>query len=58
MKTLLGFVVLVLYTFSMLAWGTGDAAKLCRAVAPPAQHATLRCPEPVAAPEASAAVAK
>lgn len=58
MKTLLGFVVLVLYTFSMLAWGTGDAAKLCRAVAPPTQHATLRCPEPVAAPEASAAVVK
>ena len=43
MKTLLGFIVLVLYTFTMLAWGHPDTLKICRNVAS-SSHAA--CPRP------------
>jgi hypothetical protein len=58
MKTLLGFIALVLYTFSMLGWGHVDAAKLCRAVAPAVQLAPLRCPTAAGARDASVPASK
>ena len=38
MKSLLGFAVLVIYTFSMLAWGGMSAAQACKHAAPLAHH--------------------
>jgi len=46
MKTLLGFALLVLYTFSMLAWGGAASAQVCGHVAPAAHHLIpLPCPD-------------
>jgi hypothetical protein len=58
MKTPLGFAALVLYTFSMLAWGHIDTAQLCQRITPSLQHAPLRCPAPVPARDVSAPALK
>lgn len=50
MKTVLGFVALVLYTFCMLAWGSMGSAQVCSRIAPATHHhVLLPCPDP--APE-------
>ena len=46
MKTLLGFIALLLYTFSMLAWGHLDAARLYSCRVPFDHPVSLSCAKP------------
>jgi hypothetical protein len=43
MKTLLGFAALLLYTFTMLAWGRLDTAQLCCGTAPSSHAEVSAC---------------
>jgi len=59
MKTLLGFVVQVLYTLSMLAWGSIGSAQVCSRIAPTTHHhVLLPCPDPAPVQGASAPTTK